>query len=75
MGKKYQISATKLLKFESNFNWEEANKEVKEVDERGYFCSELIAKAYKTAGLLEARKSSAKYWPVDFSQKGALKLK
>ena len=29
----------------------------------GYFCSELVAAAYKKIGLLEARKSSSQYWP------------
>lgn len=32
----------------------------------GYFCSELIAKLYKSIGLLDQIKSSCQYWPVDF---------
>lgn len=34
-----------------------------------YFCSELVAKLYKTLGLLGKEKSSNKYWPVDFTSK------
>jgi hypothetical protein len=37
---------------------------------RGFFCSELIAKAYKSIGILDSKKSSGRYWPVDFSEKG-----
>jgi palmitoyltransferase len=41
------------------------NKEKEQ--ERGYFCSELVAKAYKNVGLLDEKKSSCRYWPVDFA--------
>ena len=47
---------------------------VNEDDTRGYFCSELIAKAYKSIGLLDRIKSSCRYWPVDFSEKGEMKI-
>jgi hypothetical protein len=33
---------------------------------QGYFCSELVAAAYKKIGVLEANKSSAQYWPGNF---------
>jgi hypothetical protein len=33
IGKKYDINAVKLLKLESDFNWENLN------DDRGFFCS------------------------------------
>ena len=69
LGKKYQLSASKLLQFESDFNWETVN------EERGYFCSELVAKALKSIGLLDEKKSSGRYWPVDFSEKNGLELK
>ena len=35
-------------------------------DKKGFFCSELIATAYKNAGLLPDEKPSSKYWPGDF---------
>lgn len=69
LGKKYQLSAIKLLQFESDFNWETVK------EDRGYFCSELIAKALKSIGLLDEKKSSGRYWPVDFSEKSGVQLK
>ena len=71
LGKKYEISAAKLLKFETDLNWDEINRE----KERGYFCSELIAKALKSLGLIEGKVSSSRFWPVDFSEKNGLMLK
>lgn len=63
IGKKYDLSASKLLKLESDFNWDKVNQD----ETRGYFCSELIAKAYKSVGLIDQKKFSGRYWPVDFS--------
>ena len=46
----------------------------------GYFCSELIAATYKHLGLLPSDKShpsylpASRYYPLDFSEKGELKL-
>jgi hypothetical protein len=57
------------LQFESDFNWETVK------EDRGYFCSELIAKALKSIGLLDEKKSSGRYWPVDFSEKSGVQLK
>ena len=38
--------------------------------DRTFFCSELVAKAFKILGILEDdEKSSAKYFPGDFSMK------
>lgn len=71
LGKKYDINAMKLLKFESDFNWGQVNQD----ESRGYFCSELVAKAYKSIGLIDQKKSSGRYWPVDFSEKNQLELK
>jgi hypothetical protein len=47
LGKKYDLGAMKLLKMESDFNWEDVK------EDRGYFCSELVAKALKCIGLLD----------------------
>jgi len=41
---------------------------------RTYFCSELIAKAYKEAGLLRAGVPTASYYPSYFQSKKDLKL-
>lgn len=43
-------------------------------EKRSYFCSELVARAYKNVGLLERGKGSARYWPADFTARGAIEL-
>ena len=39
-------------------------------DNREFFCSELIAKAYKEAGLIVQEQASWAYMPADFSKQG-----
>lgn len=39
-----------------------------------FFCSELVAKAYKHLKLLTTSKGSNTYWPVDFTIRGAMNL-
>lgn len=63
LGRKYSLNISKLFSFDSDFSWDMVSKDTA----RGYFCSELIAKAYKGAGLFDKVKSSCRYWPVDFS--------
>ena len=43
-------------------------------ENKGYFCSELIASSYKTLGILPKHIKSAQYWPVTFSAEENLKL-
>lgn len=62
-GRKYDLTAAKIFKLESDFDW----NSMRENEDRGYFCSELVAKAYKSSGLLDEKKSCGRYWPVDFS--------
>ncbi len=62
MGKKYKINLRKLLKRNSFVN-DKKNKNGKSRHDDGYFCSELVAKAYKIAGILPAKKSACSYWP------------
>ena len=38
-------------------------------EDRTFFCSELIAKAYKVLGIIEDDKASCKYYPGSFSSK------
>lgn len=64
LGKEYDIGAIKLIK-----QWSSQDK-----GKRSYFCSELVAKAYKMMGLIEKDKASARYWPVDFTERGGLQL-
>lgn len=65
MGKKYDLHAIKLMRKTS----EDENDPLK-----GYFCSELVAKVYKRAGLLNTERASSSYWPMDFTQRGGLSL-
>ena len=64
LGREYDIGAVKLIK-----QWSSQDKAA-----RSYFCSELVAKAYKLMGLIEKEKASARYWPVDFTERGGLRL-
>jgi hypothetical protein len=61
-GKSYHLSAKKLL--------------LRTDDEReGYFCSQLVASAYKSLGLLPRQIPSCSFWPGDFSCRRVLSLK
>ncbi|CAD8122161.1 unnamed protein product [Paramecium sonneborni] len=53
----YEINIMKLLQQQSDG-----------LINRGYFCSELIAKAYKYCDLLPQQKASSQYWPVTFQK-------
>jgi len=54
IGKKYKLSVSKLL--------------MRQTIEGGdnYFCSELVAEAYKCLGLLPKEVPATKYWPGYF---------
>ncbi len=45
------------------------------MDSRNFFCSELVAKAYKECGLLNTSRACCTYYPGDFSQKAAHEIK
>jgi hypothetical protein len=51
-----------------------SNSPTKGKEEEGYFCSELVAKAYKLCHLLNSKKASSSFWPIDFSQLRSIKL-
>ena len=59
---KYDLSVNKLLKKTSLYGggWavDGASK-----NRKGYFCSELVAAAYKSLGLIDTRISCSQYWP------------
>ena len=60
LGKKYSISFEKLLSDKSTI----LKKPTDEIpQDRTYFCSELVAAAYKSLGLLSKEIASNKYWP------------
>ena len=62
-GMQFQLSAAKLMGKSSD---SEAQK--------GYFCSELLATAFKRCGLLRAETVASKYWPGHFSTEKRLEL-
>lgn len=59
-GMDYKLSAGKLMRKRQDKNLS---------DKKGFFCSELIATAYKECDLISKDKPSSKYWPGDFDDK------
>ncbi|CDW80338.1 UNKNOWN [Stylonychia lemnae] len=53
-GKKYRLNAIDLLKSEQNGE---------EQEQEGFFCSELVAAAYQSLGLLPKSKLPSTFWP------------
>lgn len=72
IGKKYKIPFKKFIfNHQSTANLR-GNKQIEVEDDRKFFCSELIAKAFKVLGVLKEdcyEKSSAKYFPGSFAEK------
>lgn len=62
IGSKYSLNLIKLAKMSSNVTTTETNKK------KSYFCSELIAKAFKEMGIISIQTASSQYWPRSFSQ-------
>eukprot|EP00357_Protocruzia_adherens_P033023 CAMPEP_0115000164 /NCGR_PEP_ID=MMETSP0216-20121206/16592_1 /TAXON_ID=223996 /ORGANISM="Protocruzia adherens, Strain Boccale" /LENGTH=592 /DNA_ID=CAMNT_0002365205 /DNA_START=36 /DNA_END=1814 /DNA_ORIENTATION=+ len=68
LGKKYKISTKKLLRRFSVLG------EEKDEEDQSFFCSELIAAAYKEIGILPPELSASQYWPGSFSSERSLPL-
>eukprot|EP00347_Sterkiella_histriomuscorum_P001620 403371331 len=66
IGKRFKINAAKLLRQKCDSDNSQIIK-----DDKGYFCSELVASAYKRLGILDQERAASKYWPGDFSQENA----
>jgi hypothetical protein len=67
VGLKYGISTSKLL-FQRNTVKPVKGKYIDE--DRTFFCSELVAKAYKVLGIMvDDEKSCSAYYPSSFSSK------
>lgn len=49
-------------------------KDLPTEEQQGFFCSELVASAYKVLGVLPQHPASNKYWPGDFSSEHNLIL-
>lgn len=64
-GNKFRLSLCELMA---------RNREKKLGDKGGYFCSELVAMAYKVIGILPKDVPESRYWPGDFSDKKNIKL-
>ena len=69
LGKPYHLSVSKLAK-----GGTPAEEGAPADGETGFFCSELVAHAYKTLGLLPDERPAAGYWPVDFGEASKLAL-
>ena len=68
MGNRYGIFSLKMFK-NSSFVAKHAQYTD---DDRSFFCSELIAKAYKVMGLITDPRPSMKYYPGTFSARSDL---
>lgn len=82
IGKKYSLTVNKLFKFKSTIlgveqeqkKSQEKEKKEGKAEERTFFCSELVAAAYKHLGLLPQNISTTQYWPGSFAHKKPLQL-
>ena len=41
--------------------------------DKSFFCSELVATAFKRLKILDSERAASKYWPGDFSSKCTLR--
>ncbi|OMJ90100.1 hypothetical protein SteCoe_7587 [Stentor coeruleus] len=64
-GKKYKITARTLMS---------SRKDEDPKKKKGFFCSELVAMAYKMMYILPDNPPASKYWPGDFADSKNLKL-
>jgi len=62
VGNSYEIRLRHVL-------FSRLSKVSKGLEDRKFFCSELIAKAYKLMGLIKSDISSSNFFPCDFSSK------
>ena len=69
IGKRYKLNPLRLLKKKSDYDSVNSIS-----DDKGYFCSELIASILKFLGFLPANISSSQYWPGSFSSESNTKL-
>ncbi|CAD8121449.1 unnamed protein product [Paramecium sonneborni] len=59
LGKAYSLTVRKLITDKSVM--------VPSTDKNTYFCSQLVAQAYKKAGILQTELSATQFWPGSFS--------
>ena len=70
LGNAYAISLKNVLFRRRNSLNRKTYDALPDNDNREFFCSELIAKAYKEAGLIMQEQASWAYMPADFSKQG-----
>lgn len=68
IGMKYKLNPTKIFRRKCENDAENIH------GEKTYFCSELVASAYKCMGILPKEISASQYWPGSFSNSGKLDL-
>jgi uncharacterized protein YycO len=64
IGLKYRLNPSKIFRKKCTNDAENIK------EDKTYFCSELVASAYKCIGLLPTEVSASQYWPGNFSQHG-----
>lgn len=71
-GKSYGFSASHLIKRDTVMIKKRGSTEEKIVeDDRTFFCSELVAKAYKVCGIMAPTdEASSNFLPIDFTTEG-----
>ena len=65
---KYKLNPAKIFKRKCDNDTENIK------GDSTYFCSELVASAYKNMGILPKDISASQYWPGSFSNSGKLEL-
>ncbi|KAM3127923.1 hypothetical protein pb186bvf_019993 [Paramecium bursaria] len=71
IGKGYKLSLSKLINQQSVIMTQNSQ----EPETKTFFCSQLVAAAYKEIGILQTKQSSTQFWPGSFSnEKDDLKL-
>ena len=65
-GKPYSMTPGKLLRRASKGKGDDMSKQY------GYFCSELVAAALKTIGLLDRTRASSYFWPGSYNIGGEI---
>ena len=68
IGMRYKLNTSKIFKKIDEHDYMNKNKD------QSYFCSELVACAYKCLEILPKEISASQYWPGSFSNKGGLNL-
>eukprot|EP00347_Sterkiella_histriomuscorum_P006332 403353158 len=72
VGNQFKLNLKKLLFTRKTVKSQSSTEQVKQLENRMFFCSELITKAYKEIGLLNTERASCRFFPHDFSKEGKI---